>query len=315
MPKPTLTNVYDAARAAIADDDGDVYTDARLAAHFKTAYRQVFRVMQGVGNPMVETDAYFNLPANTGVLNPATAGISDMGEIVEIRQRRPTSTLDITNVTLSSNVATVTTAAHGRANGDEVVIYKVGGITGANGLWQVTVGSSTTVSLNGSYLTGTYTAATGKMSHSNEQWSDPLNKVSRIDEAYLTAPSSAPPRVYAWVGDVIRFAPSSGERQLWIVYRMSGTPPTTGSDVIQFDDSQDLLGYATAGYAGMTRSPQVARNLLAIAFGPNYLVDNRIGGMLYDMMQVSVKALNNQRHRRPPFGGRPYWLEDRTVSS
>lgn len=315
MPKPTLTNVYDQARAILADDSGDIYTDTVLGPHFRTAYRRIYRVMGNLSVKLVEVDAYFNLPAQTAVLDPATASITDVGEIVELRERSADSTVAISGVALNSNVATVTTgSAHGRSDGDSVVIYGVMGIGGANGLWTVAAPTTTTLTLNGSYLTGTYSSG-GYVSFSSEQWSDPLEQVVRIDEVMNTAQGNADLRKFAWTRDVLRFLPASATRQLKIVYRMSGTAPTSGTDVIHFDDSLDFLAMATAGYAAATRAPSISAQCMSEAFGSRLGKDGAYGGMLYELMQSAVRARQGERFRRMPFGGSPYWLEDRVVSA
>ncbi len=314
MPKPTLTNVYDQARAALADESGDIYTDAVLAPHFRTIYRRVFRVMGNLSVRLVEVDAYFNLPANTAVFDPATAGITDLGEIVEIRERTPASTVNVSSASISSNIATVTTgSSHGRADGDTVVIYGIVGIPGINGLWTIAAPSGTTLTLNGSYLAGTYSSG-GKVSFSSEQWSQPLDQLSRLDDVVNTSQPSPNLGKFAWTRDILRFLPSSRERQLRVIYRMSGTPPTSGSDVIQFDDSLDLLAMGTAGYAAATRAPSLSAQCMTEALGPRFGKDNIYGGLMYELMQSAVRSRQGQRFRRLPFGS-PYWLEDRIVSA
>jgi hypothetical protein len=61
----------------------------------------------------------------------------------------------------------ITTPTHAWGTGDFIHIQGVLGNTGANGLWQITVLSGTTFSLNGSVGNGAYTSSTGYATKNN----------------------------------------------------------------------------------------------------------------------------------------------------
>ena len=64
----------------------------------------------------------------------------------------------------STSITYTTSANHGFANGDQVVVSSVGGLTGGNGTFTVsgvTSGSPTTFTVTGTGFGGTYTASTG----------------------------------------------------------------------------------------------------------------------------------------------------------
>lgn len=67
------------------------------------------------------------------------------------------STVAISGATNATPIV-ITSAAHGLQTGDTVQIKSVGGNTNANGIWTVTVLSSTTFSLNGSAGNSGYTS-------------------------------------------------------------------------------------------------------------------------------------------------------------
>jgi hypothetical protein len=64
------------------------------------------------------------------------------------------------NVSAATNATPIvlTTAAHGKTSNDLIVVASVGGNTNANGNWQCTVGSSTTLTLIGSAGNSAYTS-------------------------------------------------------------------------------------------------------------------------------------------------------------
>jgi hypothetical protein len=64
----------------------------------------------------------------------------------------------ITAATNASPIAITTSANHGYSTGDRILIESVGGNTAANGMWTVTVTSSTTFTLDSSSGNGTYTS-------------------------------------------------------------------------------------------------------------------------------------------------------------
>jgi hypothetical protein len=63
----------------------------------------------------------------------------------------------VSNATNATPIV-LTTATHGFATGDTIAVYDVGGNTAANGLWLITVLSSTSFSLNSSVGNGAYTS-------------------------------------------------------------------------------------------------------------------------------------------------------------
>lgn len=77
----------------------------------------------------------------------------------------PTSAVNITGATNTQPIE-ITAAGHGFLTGQAVTIASVGGNTGANGTWIITVTGVNTFTLNNSIGTGTYTSggtATGKI--------------------------------------------------------------------------------------------------------------------------------------------------------
>ena len=82
MSFPTALNVFDLCRSNLGDEavsGGELYTNTLLLPFLNAANREMFRVLESLQLPRVKTYAYYNLPANTGVLYPATASITFLG--------------------------------------------------------------------------------------------------------------------------------------------------------------------------------------------------------------------------------------------
>jgi hypothetical protein len=69
--------------------------------------------------------------------------------------------LSVSGATNTSPIQIITSSAHEYVPGEMVVIGEVGGNAAANGVWTITVTSSTSFTLNGSSGTGNYTPNTG----------------------------------------------------------------------------------------------------------------------------------------------------------
>lgn len=85
MPITTVEAIYDSVRAMLADTQvtgGEVFTNTLMAPFFAIAYRRLIDEFLNWDIPTVEKIVYYTLPANTLTLTPATAGISDFGELV-----------------------------------------------------------------------------------------------------------------------------------------------------------------------------------------------------------------------------------------
>ncbi len=298
---PTKVNSLDAARFYLGDDvvsGGEIFTDTRLEQPFQTAYRELFRALQGLSNPRVRREAFYDLPINTAVLVPATAGITDLGEVEFVEERGNVTSVAITGVAGTTTV-TVTAAGHPFVTGDQAVIYKVGGILTANGMYGVTYGSSSTFVLNGCVGIGTYVSG-GTASLSGEQFV-PVRPVDRI-EGYITASSML--GVYAWMEDTLRFPPCASVRQLRIVYISSASTVVANGDTTGVDDSQDFLAIRTAALAAASRGARDrATELNAIALGPDGRADGS-GGILRELVAAGVKALQRMPGRRAAFRNR-----------
>lgn len=311
---PTVAQVYTATRSVLGDDQqaaGQVFTDAILQPKYIAAYAELFRAMQGGQNPRIRQEAYFNVPINTGYLDPATAGIDSLGEIETIEERGGLTSWAVSNVVASAGTALVTSAATTLVTGNQAVLYGVGGITeDINGIWTVTALSPTSTQLNGSTATGTYTSG-GVLSYSAEEFLT-MSPVQRIDWVDRTPTSAF--LCYAWERDIIRFPPADNIRQVRITYSLSGDAPTTTTASTGIDDALDFLMYRIAGLAAESKGMLTRAAIYNLrACGPKWESESIPGGLLGQLLSSGVR--NAQRlppsQRRPPAFGwnrRRRWL-------
>lgn len=305
---PTVQEVYNAARSVLGDDQvsgGEVFTNTILQPKYQFAYSELFRAMQSAQNPRIIQETYYDVPINTSYLDPATAGIENLGEVISVEERGGVTAWAISNVVPGTAVCTVTSAATTLATGNQAIVYGVAGVSDdVNGAWTVTVNSTTSTRLNGCAATGTYTAATGVLSTSNEMFRN-VSPVQHIEFTDQSPQSEF--LVYSWEGDVFRFPPCSGVRQLRITYSLSGEAPTSTSARVRIDDCLGFLMYRIAGLAasskGMTQRAQMYN---ALAVGPKWDVDNTSGGLLEQLLLSGIRNLQRLPPglRQPPaFGG------------
>lgn len=290
MSKPLVSDVYTLTRAFLGDNDvagGSDFLDATLQPFYQAAYEDLFRLLNNMQSAKIQTEAFYNLPANTSTLDPASAGISSLGNTIAIEERGNVTAFTITGATPGTNQLTLT-VNHTLATGAIVTVNGVAGISSdVNGVWAITAPNATSVILNGCTATGTYTPATGVMSYSPDNFV-PMQQVQRID--LLSSPPGTMLNAFAIEGAFFRFYPAQTIRQLRIIYDISGSAPTTTSDRIQIDDSLDYLSLQTAFRAARSRDLAIGDQLASDA---DFVARN--------IQAISVRNLQNLHIQRPPF--------------
>ncbi len=307
---PTVANVYTAARGVLGDTQvsaGTVFVDSILQPHYQAAYAELYRALNNVQSLLLQREAYWNMPPNTGYLNPATAGISNLGQPVLVEERGSVTTWAISAITPSPStaIATVTSAVNTLSTGSQPVVFGVGGITDdINDIWTVTVLSPTQFTLNGCTAFGTYTASTGSVSVGTENFAEckPRGRIQNIP--------NTPGQVfgvYAWEFGRFRFPPCSVLRQLRITYKLSGSAPTITTASVGIDDCETFLAYRTAALAGRSKGmAQRAQAYTITAVGPQWESEGLAGGLLGQMLDGAVRDLQRlpgEDLRAEPYGG------------
>lgn len=304
MPFCTLQEVYDSARANLSDTGvtgGDFATNAVLLPWAQTAVRDLFRVMKNVSHPKIMSERYYVLPANTSVLVPSTASITDMQEPETLDER---GSLTSVNVTAASNVATglsVTATAHGFATGDLITLNAIGGMTGTAGLFGITVTNANTFVANGAVAVGTYVSGGVAVKSTAE-----FIEMANVNRLMASTRNNALLGIWEWRDSKFWFNPVPTDRQLRIRYSSSATAPTSVSDVIYCDDALDFLGvWSAALYAQSQRAKNIYADLAYRACGETRLPEMAMaGGIIRDLMAAAVRRQQTkptEERSRPQF--------------
>jgi len=296
---PTVANVMDAARSHLGDTEiagGQLWTNAALQTFLNQAYGEMLRAFAQSSIARIYRRSYYNLPANTSYLAPATASITNFGEPAVhsgVAERAVRNTSTVTGAALGAGFVDLTTAApHAFVAGQIVVVFGVAGLSDdVNDLWSVEVPGATIVRLLGSVATGAWTSG-GTVSDSAEEFVD-LDAVATID-SWPNAPVAALGR-YAWLGDAFRFWPAATVRQIRLTYSLSANAPSTGS--LAVDDSRDFLAARAAALAagsGGARGRAGELNILAMG-NPGGLVGEASAGAIGELVRLGVKTMQRNR--------------------
>jgi hypothetical protein len=295
---PTKLQVLQTAQFHLGDEQGQIFNHQLLEQPFQLANRELARVLANLAIPRVQTERFYDLPPNTSVLDPATAGITDFREPERLEERSVQASVFIANAVTGPGYVTITTSvAHPFTTGDLAVLWGLGGMHGINGIFAVTVVDTLNFKANGVTVTGLYTSG-GKASKSGEGF-QPLTSRDHIEDLSLTKASTL--GEYCWREGRFWFIPNAGVRELRIMYISSAGIVSKLNDTTGFDDSLDFLALRTAAYAAGSRgAPTRAQALNLLALGPNLQADGS-GGVLHDLVVAAVRALQATPTRRPPF--------------
>jgi hypothetical protein len=295
----TAQNIMDDARALLADVSGLIFDNTKLLPFVGMAHREAFRALESVQRPSVIRETFHNLPAHTSVLSADSLVATDMDEPVIVEERGNLVSVNVTGCTVTSGVASVSTAPtlHGLATGRQVVLLNVGGISGINGLFTITVTSTTAFTVNGAVAAGSYSSG-GTVSWSNEAFQS-MDCVQRVEKVLTTEQQAL--LQWAWSDDKFHFPPSSQTRQIRIQYVSSGTAITSASDVLVPDELRDFLALRTAGLAAMAHGAEARGQVLNVeALGPT-LQPDATGGALRAALLTGIRSMQRATYRRLPF--------------
>lgn len=261
---PTRADVTQSVLSLLGDTQasgGSIFTAAFQAPHLNMAYQELFTKLSLMSADRIQREGYYVLPAYTGIFTPSLAGLTNFGGPVEVRERGTVTTYAISNAVAASPSAglcrlTVAALPAAVVTGNQLEVYNVGGLSDdVNDAWSLTVNSTTSVDLNGCTATGTYTATTGTLAYSTEQWSEPLTPVASNREFPTTASSLI--GSYSWQNGKMRMPTCSAARELKFLYHLSSSLPVVASpvstDSLGVDDSLTFLSNRTAQLAGASK--------------------------------------------------------------
>lgn len=289
--RPTLTQVYNEARAFLGDDDvvgGQDFQNSTLGPHLQAAYNDLFRILTNLQIPKTQTEAFYAMAAYQTTLDPAQAGITDLGVTIGMEERGSISSQNVSNATPGTTGCTLQVNGHGLTTGAVVSVNGIVGLTpDVNNIFGISVVDANNILLLGCLATGTYVSG-GTIVTSSEQFI-PMQFVDRID--WTQAAPGPQLNVYAIEGVNFKFYPANNIRQLRIIYELSGDLNVSNpSAVIQVDDSLDYLALQTAYRQARARDLTVAEELKADA-----------SWVAQSMANYAVRELQGRGMRRPPF--------------
>ena len=292
MSYPTLLECYTRCREIAGDTEGggQVYTNTILLGHVQAAVREMFRTMRNLAVTRVIREVYYILPMNTTVLLPASVGINDFAEPIQIAERGGLTSFAVSGaVNVPTGLQVTTTAPHGFNTGYMVTLNALGGLRDVDGAYGVTVTSPTQFIANGLYTVGAYTIG-GTAAHSSNNFArldmGTTVKVSQDNNTRLTN--------VAWRENRLWFPLCNEDRQLQIIYYSSGTVPVASNDQVTVDDSLDFLAtYAMCLASGALGADTMSGSLRKQSVGERW--DEGIpGGQLRNLMQAAVRELQNR---------------------
>lgn len=314
---PTARQVFEGVRgllgATAEAGGGGKFTNTylRRESFVPAAYRDLYRVLQEQNIGKIQRTLHFVLPAYQSVLYPVTANIANFGDPISLRER-DFATADLKDVTGASvdtgnGYTDLTVTGHGRADGDVVHVYGVQGLSDdVNASWRVTVPDANTVRLLGCVPSGTYTAATGKLVWSTDEWSAKLDRVE-VRELHSGGGGGGSSGLagrlsrYGWQDDAFRFDGSTEARLLEIYFSLSGGFPQQDNASLGIDDCLDYMQYRAAALVCVRYDSVLAADYEAKAIGPRRDLEREIGGMLGMLVGPQIRDLQKEAVTRRPF--------------
>lgn len=306
---PQVSDVFQLARAHLGDTrtgGGQLFNDAFLKNYWPNAWSSLYRWLDRNNSKRLRRTQYYNLPANTGSITPADMGIANMGrpEMLFDRTIANTFTAAIAAINASTpgvpSSVDLTVAAHGLQTGQQVFTFNFDNtqITDdINADWYISVLDASTIRLMGCAAMdkGSAIGSTGILSVGSEAFPrSPTRQLYDIEDLPLNSQGQ---NITAWKWDsgALRFTPSTTDRQLKIVYMLSGNPPQDGS--VGLDDSADALSLYLAGAAASAKGfAQKSSSLFMRAVGNAYGDTTNIeGGAFYELAQLGAQELNRTR--------------------
>lgn len=316
---PTVAQVFDSARGHLGDTGtpgGGIFKDNWLIqnGHWGAAYDALYRYLDRNANKALRCTKYYNLPAYTSYVKPAGIGIDNMGKPLEIYERGVDSIFPAVIAAFNARSAGVppsvdlTINTHGLlSNGDQVVTFGFGleenlVSDDINGQWSITIDG--TVRLLGCEATnlGSGEGASGILSTGQNAF--PAVPLIQDYELQGEANSIASGQLsrWTWENGAFRFIPATAQRQIKIVFDLSGAAPLSGS--VGIDDSRDALALFVAASAAASKTGPSGRaaGLWMRAIG-NQTGDttNVDGGAFLELAQLGLQAINQTQVQVPPY--------------
>lgn len=257
--------------------------------------------------------SYYNLPAFTSYVTPVAMGISNMGTPKALWERGVAQTFTATVAALNAATETappsvdLTITAHGLTDGTQVIAFNFSELTfDISDLWYIHAVDANTIRLLGCAAqdsgNGDAVGSTGVISTSNEDYPTVPNVEFKLELQPIRTLTGTVSQA-SWVDGAFRFIPPNADRQLKILYTVSGTPPTNLEDSIGIDNSMEFLAcYGAALSANALGVSGIADRLFTMAVG-NASGDpgNGDAGFLGQFLRPQIRTMQNERIICLPF--------------
>jgi hypothetical protein len=308
---PTVEQVFNLARYHLGDTStsgGQLFTDTFLFNYWPNAYDSLFRWLDRNSNKLLRVSKYYNLPANTGYLTPASMGIPNLGRVDTIRDRAIATTITGTIVFFTPSSlgvppsVNITAMNHGYSSGAEVLAF---GFPNANvsddinDSWYINVIDANTIQLLGCAAVNISSGvgASGIITTGSGEFSDEPLTQDYDEDAFPLSAVNGQLSVWKWMGGAFRFIPANVARQIKVTFMLSGTAPTVTTTSIGIDDSLDALAFYLAGAAAAAKGfPQKSQSLFMRAVGnPSGETTHISGGAFYELAQLGLQTLQMTR--------------------
>lgn len=248
---------------------GSIFVASFQAPYLNAAFQEMLSRLSVAGGDRIQREGYYVLAANTAALAPVTAGWTNFGWPEEIRERAITGQYAVSAVTPSSPAAgqcsvTLSQALPASvASGTMLETYGINGVSeDVNSSWAITLTDTTHIILNGCTASGTYTNG-GQVVYAPLDWSDPLQANDTTDIFPLTSQSEL--GMYSYSRGVLRFPSCATQRELKVVYNLSGSLPVVSNpvstDSMGLDDSLNFLAHRTAQLCAAAKGNPRAQQL------------------------------------------------------
>jgi len=279
-------------RQLLGDDDeagGDIFTNEKIRPAFNSAWDELMLMQTNDQVPAAERIWFHTLPANTAVLYPEQASITDLGSLVRLEERPVGTSTAITGAVTDSGAIKVTATAHGLTGTPEVFVEDVAGVP-ANGRFFADVVDANNLRLRGSIFSGTYTS--GGFVTTNTGRFTPVN----LREDLNDRAADDLLREYQWREGAFQFVGATNAVQLRITYRADGTAPVTGSLIYQGIKNSLAWRAASILASSNNRGAAEVQRLDVEARGPE--LDGHAGHYWVYLSNL-VRQLQRVRFERP----------------
>jgi hypothetical protein len=269
-----------------------------LQIPFNQAYTEAWQTMASVQVPRVHREFYYLLPAFTSYLDPASAGISDMGEPEYMFERGGLTSVQIATTSTDTPILVTTVAAHGLSTNADVTIGQVTNTQSPCGRWFVTVIDSLNFTLNGSVSDGN-AGIGGAVTTSPEFFQQfPVRRTNEIQDRQMPSTRLS---TFVWQEGIFQFRGATAPAQIRVDYFANPTPPTSALALLGIPEALLFLQTRSASIMARMRGLYSMADALKLdALGPSGQADGS-GGQLRLFLLNHIQGMQLVSYRKQPF--------------